>query len=154
LEQDIDIYFMDIALELAKEAYLKDEVPVGAVLVDHKGNIVGKGYNQPISSLDPSAHAEILALREGAKRINNYRLLDTTLYVTLEPCPMCAGAILYARVKRLVIGTLDPKTGACGSLYNIVSDKRFNHVVQLTYGVRERQCSQILKEFFRQRRHK
>ena len=143
---------MGIALSLAKKAYKEDEVPVGAILVDKDGEIIGKGYNRPISLCDPTAHAEILAIRMASKKIKNYRHLDTTLYVTLEPCPMCAGAILYARIKRLVIGTLDPKTGSCISLYSIVKDKRFNHQVELCYGVRQDECSKIIKEFFRQKR--
>ncbi len=143
---------MGVALSLAKKAYKEDEVPVGAILVDKYGEIIGKGYNRPISLCDPTAHAEILAIRMASKKIKNYRLLDTTLYVTLEPCPMCAGAILYARIKRLVIGTLDPKTGSCISLYNIVKDERFNHQVELCYGVRQAECSKLLKEFFKQKR--
>ena len=145
---------MGIALSLAKKAYKEDEVPVGAILVDKDGEIIGKGYNCPISVCDPTAHAEILAIRMASKKIKNYRLLDTTLYVTLEPCPMCAGAILYARIKRLVIGALDPKTGSCISLYSIVMDERFNHQVELCYGIRQEECSKIIKEFFRQKRAK
>ena len=134
---EIERKFMERALELARKAFEKEEVPVGAVVVDESGRILGEGFNQPISLLDPTAHAEILALREAAQRLGNYRLTGCTLYVTLEPCPMCAGALVYARIRRLVFGAFDPKSGACGSLFNIVQDPRLNHQLEVSGGVLE-----------------
>lgn len=142
---------MHEALVLAEHAMAQEEVPVGAILV-LEDKIIGKGWNQPISSNDPSAHAEIVALRSAAKTINNYRLLNSTLYVTLEPCLMCVGAILHARIKRLVFGAYDPKTGATGSVFNILTDTRHNHVVEVQGGVLEEESSGLLQKFFKQRR--
>jgi tRNA(adenine34) deaminase len=143
--------FMRIALEEAVRAGEEGEVPIGAVLVS-EGRVLGRGRNRPIALCDPSAHAEILALREGAAGIGNYRLSDSTLYVTLEPCVMCAGAILQARVKRLVFGAEDPKGGAVSSLYALLEDGRLNHRVEVVSGVLREECREILQRFFRERR--
>ena len=139
------------ALSLAKHASVKKEVPVGSVIV-YEDEIIGSGWNQPISQNDPSAHAEIVALRDAAKNRQNYRLPDTTMYVTLEPCVMCVGALIHARVKRLVFGAKDPKTGAVGSVFDLLSDTRHNHSIEVTRGVLEEDCSMLLKIFFQQRR--
>ena len=146
-----DVRFMRIALEEAGKAGEDGEVPIGAVLVSG-GEVIGKGRNRPIALCDPSAHAEILALREGAAGVKNYRLPDSTLYVTLEPCIMCAGAILQARVSRLVFGAEDPKGGAVSSLYALLEDGRLNHRVEVTSGVLREECREILQRFFRERR--
>ncbi|HHI98107.1 MAG TPA: tRNA adenosine(34) deaminase TadA [Thermodesulfatator atlanticus] len=140
------------ALSLAEKAALSGEVPVGAVLVSAEGKILAEAFNRPISLCDPTAHAEIIALREGARQLKNYRLLGTTLYVTLEPCPMCAGALVYARVRRLVFGAFDPKAGACGSVYNIVNDERLNHRLEVTGGVLAEEAVALLKNFFKEKR--
>lgn len=143
---------MQSALALAQRASAEGEVPVGAVLVV-AGRIVGEGWNRPIGTLDPTAHAEIMALRDAAARVGNYRLCDSTLYVTLEPCPMCAGAIVHARVARVVYGAPDPKGGAAGSVFDLLpTDERFNHKVSVEGGLLKGQCSELLREFFRQRR--
>jgi len=149
---ETDTRFMAMALRLARKAGEQGEVPVGAVLVDSDGNVIGSGCNSPIALNDPTAHAEIMALREGAKRVSNYRLSGTTMYVTIEPCPMCAGALVHARVKRLVFGTKDPKTGACGSLYNLVDDKRLNHCLVVTGGILAEEARRLLQAFFQARR--
>ena len=142
---------MQRALELAQQAEKYGEVPVGAVLVKN-GEIIAEGWNQPISANDPTAHAEIMALRAGAQALDNYRLVDTTLYVTLEPCIMCMGAIIHARVQRLVYGASDPKAGAACSVYTIPADRKLNHHVDVEGGVLAEQCGGLLTEFFRQRR--
>jgi len=142
---------MHEALALAEHAMQQQGVPVGAIVV-LEGNIIGKGWNQPIAKHDPSAHAEIMALRDAAKFIGNYRLVETTLYVTLEPCLMCVGAMLHARVKRVVFGAYDPKTGAAGSVFNMFADNRHNHVVEVQGGVLEKPSAELLQTFFRQRR--
>ncbi len=147
-----DEIFMKKALSLAEKGALVGEVPVGAILVDEKGHILAEAFNQPISLCDPTAHAEILALRQAAKKVGNYRLLGTTLYVTLEPCPMCAGALVYARVKRLVFGAYDPRSGACGSVYNIVKDERLNHRLEVVGGVLREEAARLFKDFFRDKR--
>jgi tRNA(adenine34) deaminase len=140
------------ALALAVRAAAEGEVPVGAVLV-RDGEVLGEGWNRPIGEHDPSAHAEILALREAGRRVSNYRLPGTTLYVTLEPCPMCAGALVHARVDRVVYGASDPKGGACGSVFDLLpSDARFNHRVECTGGVLADTCSSLLRGFFQERR--
>jgi tRNA(adenine34) deaminase len=149
----LDLFWMQRALELAHQAQAEDEVPVGALLVK-EDQILGEGWNAPIAEHDPTAHAEIRALRDAAKRLDNYRLLDTTLYVTLEPCVMCAGAIIHARVKRVVYGAADPKTGAAGSVFNILNAELHNHRVEITAGVMEQECSTLLKNFFQARRNK
>ena len=139
------------ALKQAQNAEASQEVPVGAVIV-HQGQIIGQGCNRSIIDSDPSAHAEVVAMRSAARLLNNYRLLNTTLFVTLEPCAMCVGAILHARIKRLVFGAYDPKTGAAGSVFDLISDPRHNHTVEVTGGVLERECGQLLKDFFQVRR--
>jgi tRNA(adenine34) deaminase len=144
-----DEAFMLIALELAQCAAEQGEVPVGAVVV-MDGKLIGRGYNRPITASDPSAHAEIEALRAAAKTFRNYRLPGATLYVTLEPCTMCAGALMHARVQRIVYGTSDPKTGACGSVINLFA--RLNHHATVQGGVLDEACGAMLREFFAARR--
>lgn len=147
-----DEAFMRHALELAEHAWKEGEVPVGAVIV-LDDEIIGKGWNRPIASHDPTAHAEIMALREAAAKIANYRLCKSTLYVTLEPCPMCAGAIVHARVERVVYAAPDPKGGAAGSVFDLLpTDERFNHRVSVEHGVLEQESGELLKDFFRHRR--
>ncbi len=146
-----DIFFMLLALEEAKIAFKQGEVPVGSVLV--KGNlIIGKSHNLKESSNDPTGHAEIIALREGANKIGNWRLSEATLYVTKEPCIMCAGAMINARLGRLVYGCKDEKGGAVDSLYNILSDNRLNHRVEVISGVLKEECIELLKKFFQSKR--
>jgi len=142
---------MGAALAEAAYAEAAGEVPVGAVVVLHEA-IIGRGYNRPIALSDPTAHAEILALREAARTLNNYRLPGTTLYVTVEPCLMCVGALLQARVQRLVFGCRDPKAGAVGSLYDVSNDPRLNHQLEVTIGVRADESRALLQRFFRSRR--
>ena len=149
---DDDAQFMRTALALAGDAGRKGEVPVGAVVVAD-GAIVGRGFNAPISRHDPSAHAEIAALRDAAERLGNYRLPGCDLYVTLEPCAMCAGAIMHARIRRLVFGAADPKTGACGGVVDLFAEPRLNHHTLVTGGVLAEECGAILKEFFAGRRN-
>ena len=146
-----DKVFMGLALDLARQAGAADEVPVGAVLV-MEGEVVGRGFNQPISRHDPTAHAEIMALRDGAKRLGNYRLPACTLYVTLEPCAMCAGAILHARLDRVVFGARDPKTGAAGSVIDLFAESRLNHHTAVVAGVLADECASLLSGFFAARR--
>ena len=143
--------WMRYALQLAQQAALQGEVPVGAVLVQDD-NILGEGWNQPISLNDPSAHAEMLAMRAAGQVAANYRLPNTTLYVTLEPCCMCAGAMIHARIARVVFGAYDPKTGAAGSLFSVLNDPRHNHQVQISGGVLAEECAELLRTFFRERR--
>ena len=149
--EESDTLWMRHALRLAWRAAQEDEVPVGAVLVKH-GEILGEGWNRPIRAVDPTAHAEVRALRQAAKRVGNYRLLDTTLYVTLEPCPMCAGAIVHARVGRVVFGAADPRTGAAGSAFNLLQSPELNHRTEVRSGVLAEECGALLREFFRSRR--
>jgi len=144
--------FMQLAIEEAKKAGQKAEVPIGAVLVAGSGDILSRSHNQTISLVDPTAHAEILALRDTAKKILNYRLLNTILYVTVEPCFMCMGAIIHARVAKVVFGTSDPKWGAAGSLYNLATDTRLNHQPQILHGVCRDECRTLMQDFFRARR--
>jgi tRNA(adenine34) deaminase len=148
---DHDISFMARALQLARTAEAAGEVPVGAVIVKD-GVIVGEGWNRPISTNDPTAHAEIVALRDAAQRLGTYRLLDTTLYVTLEPCAMCAGAMVHARVKRLVYANTDLRAGAAGTIFNIVQHSALNHRLEVTGGVMEDECREMLRGFFLARR--
>jgi tRNA(adenine34) deaminase len=147
-----DEYFMALALEQAQRAQASGEVPVGAVLVDGHGQVLGFGANAVIRLSDPTAHAEILALREAAKQIGNYRLVDTTLYVTLEPCAMCLGALFHARVSRIVFGAYDPKTGACGSRLDLTVPELINFHAQVQGGVMAQQCGHVLTEFFKRKR--
>lgn len=150
---DIHAQFMQVAIELAKQAAINGEVPVGAIVVKD-GEIIGRGSNAPINLSDPSAHAEIQALRDAAKALNNYRLIDCTLYVTLEPCVMCTGAIQHARIAKLVYGASDPKTGACGSVVNLMSENKLNHHTEVLGGVLADECGQLLSGFFKERRKK
>ena len=143
--------YMRLALELAEQAAAAGEVPVGALVVKD-GLIVGRGFNAPISTHDPSAHAEIQALRDAGKQLGNYRLVGCTLYVTLEPCAMCAGAIQHARIARLVYGASDPKTGACGSVVDLMQEARLNHHAAVQGGVLAEQCGLRLSAFFAARR--
>jgi tRNA(adenine34) deaminase len=147
-----DEYFMSLALDEARKAFEENEVPVGAVLVSSEGEVLAKDHNKIISLCDPTAHAEILVLREGAKRLGNYRLLGCKLYVTLEPCAMCAYAMVLARITELIFATLDPKTGACVSLYQILNDARLNHRVKVRYGLFKEEAEFLLKEFFKAKR--
>ena len=142
---------MHAALEEAAAAAEQDEVPVGAVVV-RAGRIIGRGWNQKETLADPTAHAEMLAITAAAEFLHDWRLTHCTLYVTLEPCPMCAGAIVLARIGRVVFGTTDPKFGACGSLYSITTDPRTNHQVELMSGICESECAALLQEFFQKQR--
>lgn len=151
-QTNLDQFFMNHALTLADKAEALGEIPVGAVLVDENNQIIGEGWNLSISQSDPTAHAEIVALRNAAQHIQNYRLLNTTLYVTLEPCTMCAGAILHSRVKRLVFGAADYKTGAVGSRFHLFEDYKMNHVLEIAEGVLAEKCGQKLSDFFKRRR--
>ncbi len=151
MENDVD--FMRLALDLARQAGAVDEVPVGAIVV-RNGEVIGRGFNQPIGSHDPSAHAEIMALRDAARQAGNYRLVDCTLYVTLEPCAMCAGAIIHARIARVVFGARDPKTGACGSVVDLFGEERLNHHADVEGGVLAVECGAMLSSFFAARRNR
>ena len=146
-----DVFWMERALVLAQQAAEKGEVPVGAVVIK-EGNLVAAAHNLREQSGNPVAHAEMLAIQSAAKKLGNWRLTETTLYVTLEPCPMCAGAIILARIPRVVFGATDPKSGAAGSLYNIVQDERLNHKVELLSGVCAEESSVLLRTFFENRR--
>jgi tRNA(adenine34) deaminase len=151
MQAELDRQYMQQAIEQAMLAASAGEVPVGAVLV-RDGQVISKGFNQPISNSDPSAHAEMLTLRGAAQSEANYRLPGTTLYVTLEPCTMCAGAMLHARIDRVVFGASDPKTGAAGSVLNVFSEKQINHQTQVEGGIMSEECGQILRQFFKERR--
>ncbi|MGC8736620.1 MAG: tRNA adenosine(34) deaminase TadA [Dissulfurimicrobium sp.] len=144
--------FMELALALAGESAERGEVPIGAILVNGRGEILARARNMVIELCDPTAHAEILALRGGAEKTGNYRIANATLYVTIEPCPMCAGAMVLARIDRLVFGARDAKSGACASLYNIVQDKRLNHRIEVIEGILEGRCREMIQGFFRARR--
>ena len=148
---DYDEIYMDIALEEARLALSEGEVPIGAVITRGK-EILARAHNSPIALSDPSAHAEIMAMREAARILSNYRLVGTTLYVTLEPCIMCAGAIVHARIGRLVFGARDAKGGGVASLYALLDDRRLNHPVAVTEGVRRDACAEIISGFFRGKR--
>jgi tRNA(adenine34) deaminase len=145
--------YMQLALELAREGALAGEVPVGALVVKD-GEIVGRGFNAPISGHDPTAHAEIRAMRDAARRLGNYRLVGCTLYVTLEPCAMCCGAIQHARIARLVFGAADPKTGCCGSVVDLMQEARLNHHCEVAGGILAEACGAELSAFFAARRGK
>lgn len=146
-----DEYFMRRALQLAQTAAEQDEVPVGAVIV-HENKIIATAYNQREQLADPTAHAEMIAITQAASHLNSWRLLDCTLFVTLEPCPMCAGAILQSRIPRVVYGAVDPKAGAVASLYQILNDPRLNHRCEVLGGVISSECGQVLTEFFERKR--
>jgi tRNA(adenine34) deaminase len=146
-----DEYFMRLALREAEQAPGHDDVPVGAVLV-HAGEVIGAGHNERELRADPTAHAEMIAIREGARTVGSWRLLDTVLYVTLEPCAMCAGAIVLARIPRVVYGAVDPKAGAAGSVLDILGEPRLNHRPDVAGGLLEDECGDLLRAFFKSRR--
>ncbi len=146
-----DLDYMQIALDLAHQAALMGEVPVGAIVVKD-GLIIGRGSNSPIGLHDPTAHAEIMAMREAAAYLGNYRLVDCIMYVTLEPCAMCSGAMQHARIAKLVYGASDPKTGACGSVVNLMAEPKLNHHTEVLGGILALECGAGLSDFFRQRR--
>ena len=152
IEADGDLRHMTRALALARQAQEREEVPVGAVLVGPRGDVLAECGNAPIASHDPTAHAEVRALREAGRAVGNYRLPGTTMYVTLEPCPMCAGALLQARVARLVYGAPDPRTGACGSVIDLPGDSRWNHRIEVVGGVLAEESAALLRGFFAERR--
>ena len=147
-----DSFWMAQAYELALQAKTEGEVPVGAVLVSADNILVGRGWNQVLQKKDPCAHAELIAIRDAAAHLDNYRLLNTTLYVTLEPCSMCAGALVHARVERVVFATRDFKAGAAGSVYNLLGGYPLNHQVQIDEGLMQQDCANLLADFFRGRR--
>lgn len=149
-----DLHWMRQAYALALQGQSQNEVPVGAVIINSKNELVGQGFNQVIKSHNPIAHAECLAIQEAALNLQNYRLTDCTLYVTLEPCCLCAGAIIHARIKRLVYAARDIKAGAAGSVFNLLSGSSLNHKVQIDEGIMQRECSKLLMDFFKQRRLK
>jgi tRNA(adenine34) deaminase len=154
MDQDAQhIVNMQIALAQARQAARIQEVPVGAVLVSAEGDILAKAHNRTICDHDPSAHAEMLVIRQAAAQCQNYRLLNTTLYVTVEPCLMCMGAVIHARIQRVFFGTRDPKWGAAGSLYNLGEDRRLNHHPQIVEGLLLDECRELIRGFFRERRH-
>ncbi len=146
-----DEHWMQHALELAKKAEMEGEVPVGAIIVKNN-ELISEGWNQPISTHDPSAHAEMVAIRAAANKLENYRISETTLYVTLEPCVMCAGAIIHARIARVVYAAKDPKTGAAGSVFNILDSTLNNHQPEICHGILATESATLLQNFFKQRR--
>ncbi len=151
LENLNDEFWMNFALAEAQQAVAANEVPIGAVIVlDNR--IIGSGYNQPISKCDPTAHAEIVALREAARHVANYRLTDATMYVTIEPCAMCAGALVNARIKRLVYGASEPRQGAVNSIFQICTNSSLNHQIEITAGIKEAECKTFMQAFFKARR--
>jgi tRNA(adenine34) deaminase len=147
-----DLEWMQEAYKLALQAERTGEVPVGAILVGEDNQCLGRGFNQVRTQNDPTAHAEILALREASRQVGNYRLVNTTMFVTLEPCCMCAGALVHARIKRLVFATRDPKAGAAGSVYDLLQGYPLNHRVQVDEGLLQEECATLLTEFFKKRR--
>lgn len=149
----MDEYFMKIAIDEAYKAYSIDEVPVGAIIVNNQ-KIIARGYNMRETLKDPTAHAEIIAIKKASEYLGGWRLIDCTMYVTIEPCAMCAGAIVNSRIGRIVIGARDPKMGACGSVVNIAQNASFNHRADISWGVMEKECSQIMKDFFKKLREK
>ena len=148
-----DAKWMQRACELAQQAKEQDEVPVGAVIV-YENQVIGEGFNQPISSNDPTAHAEIVALRQAGQALNNYRLPEAIMYVTLEPCAMCAGALVHARLAKLIYAADDPKTGACGSVFNLLQTNELNHKVEIEKGLMEEESRTMLQDFFKAKRMK
>lgn len=146
-----DYYFMKKALEQAKRAYMIGEVPVGAVVVKD-GAIISRGYNMRETKKDPTAHAELIAMKSAAKKLNSWRLSGCTLYVTLEPCPMCSGVIINSRIDKVVFGAYDAKAGCCTTLYHLCNDERFNHRAQILGGVMQESCAEILSNFFKEKR--
>ena len=152
-QEAIDQKYMREAIKQAKKAYTLEEVPIGCVIV-YDGKIIGRGYNRRTIDKNPLAHAEIQAIRKASRKMGDWRLEDCTLYVTLEPCQMCSGAIVQARIKRVVVGCMNPKAGCAGSILNLLDVKEFNHQVELTTGVLGEECSRMMKEFFRELREK
>ncbi len=146
-----DYYFMDRALKQAQLAYKKGEVPVGAIVVKD-GQIISRGYNLRESTNDPTAHAELIAMKRASKKLDSWRLTGCTLYVTLEPCPMCSGVIVNSRIDRVVFGAYDQKAGCCTTLYHLCNDERFNHRAEILGGVNEEKCAKILSDFFKEKR--
>jgi tRNA(adenine34) deaminase len=153
LKKNSDHFWMNQALIEARKAEKVGEVPIGAVLI-YKNKIIARGHNLSISKNDPTAHAEMVCIRRAAKRLQNYRLADTILYVTLEPCAMCAGALIWSRIQRVVFGCRDPKAGACGSLIDLSKVHKFNHLFEMTEGILEADCRKIIQDFFRKKRNK
>lgn len=151
--EDINNKFMKSALKEAEKSYDKEEIPVGAVIVKD-GKIIARGHNLKETKNDTTNHAEIIAIRKASKKLKSWRLRGCTMYVTLEPCTMCAGALIQARLDKVVIGTMDEKTGACGSVLNVLEDYKFNHKVEIEKGVMERDCKEILQQFFKELRGK
>lgn len=151
--EDINNKFMKSALKEAEKSYDKEEIPVGAVIVKD-GKIIARGHNLKETKNDTTNHAEIIAIRKASKKLKSWRLRGCTMYVTLEPCTMCAGALIQARLDKVVIGTMDEKTGACGSVLNVLEDYKFNHKVEIEKGVMEKECKEILQKFFRELRGK
>ena len=149
----LDEHYMRLALDEARRALSSDEVPVGAVLV-RNGQVLACGHNGPVAQSDPTAHAEIVVMRAGARTIGNYRLTGSVLYVTIEPCVMCMGALIHARVERLVYGAADPRVGAAGTVFDLARDSRLNHRLEVSSGVLEPECRSIIQEFFKNRRGK
>ena len=145
-------YYMELSLSQARLAQMYGEIPVGCVIVDELGHIVGQGCNMTITLSDPTAHAEVMALRDAGGRLKNYRLPNLSLYVTLEPCCMCSGAIIHSRIKHVYYGASDLKTGACGSMFNVLNDLRHNHHPEITGGILKDECAEVLKQFFKYRR--
>ncbi|MDO6426769.1 tRNA adenosine(34) deaminase TadA [Thalassotalea sp. 1_MG-2023] len=150
-QTEIDYAFMAKAYALALKAEQHDEIPVGAVVVAD-GHVIGEGFNQSIMQHDPSAHAEMIAIRQAGKTLENYRMLDCTLYVTLEPCPMCAGLLVHSRIKRVVFACADEKTGSAGSVFDLTRNDKLNHQIEITSGVMATECSALLSSFFKRRR--
>lgn len=151
--EDINNKFMKSALKEAEKSYDKEEIPVGAVIVKN-GKIIARGHNLKETKNDTTNHAEIIAIRKASKKLKSWRLTGCTMYVTLEPCTMCAGALIQARLDKVVIGTMDEKTGACGSVLNVLEDYKFNHKVEIEKGVMEKECKEILQKFFKELRDK
>ena len=150
---ELDEKYMKQAINQAKKAYALEEAPIGCVIV-YQDKIIGRGYNRRTTDKNPLAHAELTAIRKASKKMNDWRLEGCTMYVTLEPCQMCSGAIIQARIKRVVVGCMNPKAGCAGSILNLLEMKEFNHQAELTIGVLEKQCSEMMKQFFQELRKK